>query len=58
MKNQNEIQDYEDYLHNEINDWINENNLPMMSLDEIPIELFNEEQLKKRDYYLNKFFNL
>ena len=48
----------EDKLHQEIRIWMQENNFPAISLDEVELNLFNEEQLKQRNEFLKRFENL
>jgi hypothetical protein len=46
----------EDEIHEEIREFLYENdNLPNISLDEIPLETFTAKQLERRDFFMSMF---
>jgi len=46
----------EDEIHEEIREFLYENNnLPNVSLDEIPLDVFTTEQLERRDFFMSMF---
>lgn len=47
-----------DLLHEEVREWIQEQGLPVLSLDEIPLADFSESQMKQRDAFMKRFENL
>ncbi len=48
----------EDRLHKEIVSWCDSEGLPQLSLDEIDLDCFTEEQMIKRNDFLKRFDNL
>ena len=46
----------EEELHEEIRDFIDENNLPQISLDEIDLNKFNEKQMEYRNFLMDLFY--
>ena len=51
---ENVVQDIDD-LHEEIRNWIDSENLPCHSLDEIPLTSFSPSQMIIRDEFLKQF---
>ena len=46
----------EDEIHEEIREFLYENeNIPNISLDEIPLDAFTTEQLERRDFFISMF---
>tara|TARA_R100001015_G_C4629280_1_gene190001 strand:+ start:612 stop:878 length:267 start_codon:yes stop_codon:yes gene_type:complete len=46
----------EDEIHEEIREFLYANdNLPNISLDEIPLDTFTTEQLERRDFFMSMF---
>jgi len=46
----------QDEIHEEIREFLYKNeNLPNISLDEIPLSVFTDEQLERRDFFMSMF---
>lgn len=46
----------EDEIHEEIREFLYEHeNIPEISLDEIPLDVFTEEQMERRDFFMSMF---
>jgi len=47
-----------DYVHRLIRNWMNINKLPKVSLEEIPANLFYDEMLDKRNFFMYLLDNI